>query len=177
MSPECRIALKEWAVVEKALAQGKQTLLLKKGGLLDGPSGFKTEHPSFYIFPTFHHQQRDGIKPEFEGLLKTLPWGAQSGGEVKLSLYVEVRKTLFMKEAGAVLKLESHHIFNSGEVKHRFNSGKHAGIHVLLLNVYKLVKPVCLPFSPLYSGCRSWVELGKSIRGGEARLVPATHLD
>ncbi len=161
----------------EGLGSGETDPPPKKGGLLDGPSGFKTEHPSFYIFPTFHHQQRDGIKTEFEGLLKPLSWGAQSGGEVKLSLYVEVRKTLFMEEVGAVLNLESHHIFNSVEVKHRFNSGKHEGIHVLLLNVYKLVKPVCLPFSPLYSGCRSWVDLGKPIRGGEARLVPGTPLD
>ena len=33
-------ALKEWATVVKALEQGKQTVILRKGGILETASGF-----------------------------------------------------------------------------------------------------------------------------------------
>ncbi len=41
-------ALKEWATVVKALESGNQTVLLRKGGILETSSGFKLESKSFY---------------------------------------------------------------------------------------------------------------------------------
>ena len=35
--------LKEWATVVKALEQGKQTVILRKGGILETASGFNIE--------------------------------------------------------------------------------------------------------------------------------------
>ena len=41
--------LKEWATVVKALEQGKQTVLLRKGGILETASGFNIESKKFFF--------------------------------------------------------------------------------------------------------------------------------
>ena len=49
-------ALKEWATVVNALENGDQTVLLRKGGILEDSSGFVVESEKFFLFPTFEHQ-------------------------------------------------------------------------------------------------------------------------
>ena len=63
-------AFKEWAVICPALAQGKQALILRKGGIAETSEDFQLEHTRFWLFPTYTHQQRDGIKPEAVPLLE-----------------------------------------------------------------------------------------------------------
>ena len=46
--------LKEWATVVKALEQGKQTVILRKGGILETASGFNIESKKFFLFPTIY---------------------------------------------------------------------------------------------------------------------------
>ncbi|MGI0041714.1 MAG: DUF1802 family protein, partial [Nitrosopumilaceae archaeon] len=50
-------ALKEWATVVKALENGNQTVLLRKGGILETDSGFNVESKKFLLYPTFEHQE------------------------------------------------------------------------------------------------------------------------
>ena len=57
--------LKEWATVVNALENGDQTVLLRKGGILEDSSGFVVENERFFLFPTFEHQEKKHIKPEF----------------------------------------------------------------------------------------------------------------
>jgi len=45
-------SLKEWATVVNALENGDQTVLLRKGGILDVASGFRIESKKFTLFQT-----------------------------------------------------------------------------------------------------------------------------
>ena len=47
-----RTAFKEWAVIVDALGRGQQILILRKGGISEGPGGFQVEQPEFLLFPT-----------------------------------------------------------------------------------------------------------------------------
>ena len=67
-------AFKEWAVICRALAEGKQALILRKGGIAETGGEFAVEHTRFWLFPTYTHQQRDGIRPEAKR------FSARSGG-------------------------------------------------------------------------------------------------
>ncbi len=58
------IALKEWAALVAAIGDGKQTVLLRKGGLREGP--FKAPASSFYLFPTSFHSEGSLLKPDAE---------------------------------------------------------------------------------------------------------------
>ena len=57
-------ALKEWATVIKALESGDQTVILRKGGILETDSGFTVENEKFFLFPTFEHQETKHVKHE-----------------------------------------------------------------------------------------------------------------
>lgn len=48
----CRVALKEWAVTPRALDQGEQVLLLRKGVIHEEGKEFRVVHPEFLIHPT-----------------------------------------------------------------------------------------------------------------------------
>ena len=55
------VAFKEWAVICAALASGKQSLILRKGGIAEEGGGFKPEHSEFLLYPTYFHEHRNGI--------------------------------------------------------------------------------------------------------------------
>ena len=62
-------ALKEWATIVKALENGKQTIILRKGGILETASGFEIIAKKFLLFPTWEHQEIKHVKPEYHNLL------------------------------------------------------------------------------------------------------------
>src|SRR4051812_20129921 len=64
------IAFKEWAVICRALAEGRQAVILRKGGIAEDGGRFRPEHDRFLLYPTFFHEQhRTGIKSELLPLL------------------------------------------------------------------------------------------------------------
>ena len=60
----CAIAFKEWDSIRAALVQGRQSILLRKGGIDENLGGFRPEHDSFWIYPTYVHQSTQGVRDE-----------------------------------------------------------------------------------------------------------------
>ena len=58
----CSVAFKEWAGVCDALADGRQSLILRKGGIAEGPRGFVPEHSTFWLYPTRVHEAGQGLR-------------------------------------------------------------------------------------------------------------------
>jgi hypothetical protein len=73
------LALKEWSGVVEALFAGKPLVLLRKGGIAE--KGFAISKEPFWLFPTWSHQQEQGLREEAKPFVKTLP----GGDEVVLS--------------------------------------------------------------------------------------------
>src|SRR5207247_10512078 len=67
-----RIAFKEWAIVVDALGRGEQIVILRKGGINEGPGGFQVEHQHFLIFPTIYHQKRENVVPSVQARLDNI---------------------------------------------------------------------------------------------------------
>ena len=81
------IGFKEWQVVCDALAEGRQTVILRKGGIHEGREGFSFAHERFYLFPTRFHATSEQVKTGFETI--PLPeW--QVGDEIVIKHRVEV---------------------------------------------------------------------------------------
>src|SRR6516225_6352244 len=83
-------AFKEWAVICQALAEGKQALILRKGGIAESAGEFAVEHTRLWLFPTYTHQQRDGIRPEATALLEEVEAEKPPAGSVHLSHWADV---------------------------------------------------------------------------------------
>ena len=78
-------ALKEWATVVKALEQGKQTVILRKGGILETASGFNIESKKFFLFPTWEHQEIKDVIREFHYFLNNVLVNRRSENFNKIS--------------------------------------------------------------------------------------------
>ena len=57
-----QLALKEWSAVVHALLDGRQTVLLRKGGIHE--KRFAVTASRFLLFPTVAHSHADRVRPE-----------------------------------------------------------------------------------------------------------------
>src|SRR6267378_3088024 len=87
-------AFKEWAVSCDALGGGRQAMLFRKGGIKEKNHEFKVEHPHFYLFPTYEHQDQESIKPEFRGLLAESLAQKPELGEVVIQYWAKVDEAI-----------------------------------------------------------------------------------
>ena len=69
LPPSTDMALKEWAVAVRAISQGDQILILRKGGIHRDDKDFRILHREFLLFPTFEHQEHDLVKPAYHSML------------------------------------------------------------------------------------------------------------
>lgn len=153
------IGFKEWQVVCDALASGRQSILLRKGGIHEGRDGFSFAHSSFFLFPTRFHAQGDQVR---EGDVKVMPeW--QPGDEIQITHHVEAEWAITLTDWQQVADLEPLHIYSESTVKDRFDwegKGMASGsIHVALVRVRKLTTPWTFSYEKSYGGCRSWIQL------------------
>lgn len=155
-------ALKEWAVICRALAEGRQALLLRKGGIAEHSGQFQVEHRRFWLFPTYVHQQKDGIVPEMVSLLEQAEAERPPRDIVRLTHFAEVVESHQLSDFAAVEKLAGLHIWSPQTVRARFDYHQ-PGLYVVLVRVYQVPKTFDVPDTAAYAGCRSWVELERGL--------------
>ncbi|MFO0809463.1 MAG: DUF1802 family protein [Gemmataceae bacterium] len=154
-----RTAFKEWSSVCRAIGDGRQSLILRKGGIAESGGVFRPEHDRFWLYPTHHHQPDDK---------------ASSGNVIHLSHFVNVAAVSFVQSLDTALKLAGLHIWDEGTVRQRF-AYRTPGLYVLTVRAYRC-DPRDVPERPEYAGCKTWVELAESvsIEGAEPVLDDAT---
>ncbi len=153
------VAFKEWQVVCDALASGRQSILLRKGGIHEGRQGFSFAHESFFLFPTRFHALTDQVR---EGKGAVMPeW--QQGDSLHITHYAEVPWAITLTEWEKVSALEPLHIYSEQTVRDRFeweSKGiESRSIHLAPVRIRKLAEPWELLYETKYGGCRSWVNL------------------
>lgn len=148
------VAFKEWALVCEALGCGRQSLILRKGGIAEGRAGFAFQHEEFFLFPTWFHEQlsKTCLPPE-----TALP--EERPGEIEIRYAAALEWTKLVTEMEKLQALRGHHIWHDLVVEERFRYDDQQGVHVALVRVFRLDPPCCLTMEKRYGGCRSWVEL------------------
>ncbi len=153
------IAFKEWDVVCEALESGRQTVILRKGGIHEGREGFSFGHEEFLLFPTRFHAQGDHVK--VPDVVAKPEWTV--GEEVVITSKARVTKAVTLTDWDEVAALADRHILTEETIRDRFfweGKGMASGsIHVAYVEVEKLSEPVCFPYEKKHGGCRSWVEV------------------
>lgn len=153
------IAFKEWQVICDALASGRQSILLRKGGIHEGREGFSFAHKSFHLFPTKFHAQADHVReghftPEKE-------W--QVGDRFEITHHAEALCAVTLTDWAQVEALQPYHIYTEQTLRERFDwegKGMASGsIHLALVRVSALKPPLELIYDTRLGGCRSWVEI------------------
>jgi hypothetical protein len=162
MSSTLKHALKEWAVICRALAEGRQAVLLRKGGIAETSGDFRLEHTCFWLYPTYVHQQREGLKPTAAALLGEVEADRPPAGLVRLSHFAEVTGAYWVQDLATALKLDDLHLWSQETVTARF-AYRRPGLFVLPVRVYRATQTGEMPETPYYAGCKSWVELARDL--------------
>tara|TARA_B100000963_G_scaffold64152_2_gene52110 strand:- start:920 stop:1474 length:555 start_codon:yes stop_codon:yes gene_type:complete len=151
------VGYKEWVAVSDALLEGRQHLLLRKGGIHEGRKGFSFRHDAFAVFPTRFHAQAAQIRgPRPEGGAAD-EW--EVGEEVFFEVWCEAVWAHTLSDWNQVKALEPFHIWTEDLVRERFDCGDVQQIHCALVRVYRLTEPFTVPYAKGYGGCRTWVNL------------------
>lgn len=157
-----RIAFKEWAVICLALAEGRQTILLRKGGIAEPGGTFRVEHDRFWLLPTYLHQQEAALIDSYHELLRRACASRPPEGMLRLSHLAEVVRVDHCETIEQALSLEGLHGWSAATVAARFRY-REPGLHVLTVRVHRAGAAAELAETPYLLGCKSWVELDRPL--------------
>ncbi len=161
-------ALKEWAVVCKALQEGRQTVLLRKGGILEYKQGFEVKHEKFLLFPTYEHQAKENLQQDYVDRLDAVIKEQPPTGKNLLNCYAESKLVREVNDSSILKKLEKYHIWNENYVNSRMAYNPKKPMSVILLRVYNLPSPVRVDTQEEWSGCKSWIPVDFEATGNPA---------
>ncbi len=158
------MTLKEWAVVIKALDEGTQVLLLRKGGISEPTGAFRVEHDEFFFFPSYEHQKAHLIKPQFQADLQAVLQHWQPGTDrLSITHFARVTEVLQIWGEDAVHKLSPHYIYTENYAQERLHWNPSAPLYVVLVRVYRLPEPQVIAVRPEYHGCTSWIPVAADL--------------
>jgi hypothetical protein len=158
-----RTAFKEWAIVADALGCGEQAIILRKGGIAEGPGGFRVDQPRFLLFSTLYHQQRDHVLPAAQARYDEIAPSLPGPDRLRVTHFAEVADVRHLDSLAAAERLRGQHIWRDDVIADRFDWGRAQGIYALAVRVYRLPETHDLPMLPSYGGCKSWIELDTDI--------------
>ncbi|QEH36696.1 hypothetical protein OJF2_52810 [Aquisphaera giovannonii] len=154
LPPACAIAFKEWDGVCRALLEGRQSLLVRKGGIEEEGGVFRPEHPAFWLYPTRVHQAEQGLRES---------WGLPSGPvdpahPIELRGLAHVDRIARVSETQHLAALMPYHVWTEETILKRYRY-REPGLWVLAVRVYRREPAVTLIPTPEQLGCKSWVGL------------------
>lgn len=149
--------LKEWAIVCRALADGRQIFIARKGGISEDEGEFVVENREFFLFPTYLHQNRDEVAPPYHLELQLVQEEEPKDHKVHIDLFAKVTDLIKITDPLHLSSLQEH-IWGT-LLKNRFEWGSERGLQILILKVFKLPQTITIPLKPRYMGCKSWVTL------------------
>lgn len=147
-------AFKEWALICDALGSGRQSLILRKGGIAEGREGFAFQHENFFLFPTWFHAQLERTTLPADTPLPPAP-----EDEIEIAYAATVEWSRLVTDLGVLARLRDLHVWRDEIVEERFRYDDSPGLHVAFVRVFRLDPPQRLKMQKRFGGCRSWVEL------------------
>lgn len=158
-------ALKEWSIICKALEDGNQTILLRKGGILEYKKGFEISQKSFLLFPTLEHQDAQYLQSKYlqtyESILRNNKSQYLQNSTNTLRIGARIVAIQEFHDHEKLPELEKYHIWNEKYVNMRMNYNPKKPMNALLLRVYKLLHPISIDVKPEWAGCKSWIDIGR----------------
>jgi hypothetical protein len=156
------VAYKEWAPMVARLGQGEQVLLLRKGGIAEGPGGFRPEYDWFWLYATRFHPEPRKLKPEVD---------AEAEVDAGLVWAARVEEAQWVEDEDRVRALDALHGWAAEEIMRRFHFGRRKGLFALVVRVWRAAAEVPAPPSEAAGGCRSWIAVPPSPGLGRWRAV------
>lgn len=160
-----RIALKEWAVAVRALREGRQIILLRKGGIIEAEGEFTVDSRNVLLFPTYEHQEEQprALQPCYSAWVQEEQERRPGGEMVRINAAARISDIMVVTDFDALMRIGSQHIYSDEFVRGRIEYEPSRPLYCLFLRAYNLADPVTIPMDMDYYGCKSWIELTDSI--------------
>lgn len=169
------LALKEWGAVVHALLDGRQTVLLRKGGIRE--RRFDVARDRFVLFPTVAHAHAERVR---DGHSDVLAAGAADVDEHANTFVVragvELIDVIATADAAGLADLVDLHIWKPEHIAERLAFRPRHPLQVLVVRAVALPRPVTLDRRPDHGGCSSWVDLHVDWTGEGVATHHAEHL-
>ena len=146
------VGFKEWAAVCDALGRGRQSIILRKGGIAEGRAGFSFQHRGFFLFPTWFHEQPQKIRNETN-------ISRPNGDDIEINLFARLDLARVITSWTVAQALEPLHILRPEVVRERFEYDEAPGLHVAFARTFRVKPSWRFTNEKKYGGCRSWVKL------------------
>ena len=147
-------ALKEWSAAIHALLDGRQTILLRKGGIHE--KRFEVAASRFLLFPTVAHSHAERVRPEHRDLLDEAARDS-TDDEVLVRAGARVVAVVEVRRPENLEQLASLHIWTDESVRLDFRP-RHR-LTAVVVSAAELREPVRVQRTPDHRGCASWVQL------------------
>jgi hypothetical protein len=170
-------ALKEWAVAVKALREGRQVLLVRKGGIREETRHFRINAERFLLFPTYEHQRADLLQPEFQDDLTAVLAEANDPSRVRFDTWGEMTDLFEITERAQVEALAPFYCFSTPYAEERLRWKPRHPLLVMAVRAYRLRAPIEVANGPELGGCKSWLTLDQDVNPADltAAIDDATY--
>ena len=152
-----RPALKEWSAAVHGLLDGRQRVLLRKGGIHE--KRFTVTAGEFLLFPTVAHSHAERVRPEHRDLLEAAAADSTEDALV-FRAAAKVVAAVAVERPESIGELADLHIWTAASVQaDRLDFRPRHRLAVLVVAAIPLVTPIRLARTPEYAGCKSWVDV------------------
>jgi hypothetical protein len=176
MRATSNVAFKEWAVVVDALGRGEQVVIFRKGGIRETRGEFHVDHRSFWLFPTQFHETEASVIPSKRPTVRELA-AAPPKQDVPIEFFAVADPVVHITEGAWLSRLQGRHVWTEQVLQQRFAFGREPGLHALIVRVYRRDRPELLPLHENYNGCKSWVELDRTLTGEATPVLADADFD
>jgi hypothetical protein len=164
------IALKEWAVAVEALRDGRQILLVRKGGIREETRHFKIQSDRFLFFPTYEHQAPELLQEPFRPDLARVLAARTDPTRVRIDTFAELTDQFEVTEPWQVEAVQEHYCWSLQYAEERLRWKPRHPLLVLAVRAYRLAEPREIEPRPEHGGCKSWLTLAEDVP--TAGMVP-----
>jgi len=169
------IALKEWAVAIKALRDGRQTLLVRKGGISEESRHFRIQSEMFALFPTYEHQAPELLQAPYQEDLAQVLASRADPTRATLDTWAVLTDQFEVTEPWQVEAVSEHYCWSLRYAEERLRWKPRHPLLVLAVRAYRLATPLDIELRPEHGGCKSWLTLEESASTANMTAVLSDH--
>ena len=162
---------KEWAAIVEALGTGRQSLILRKGGIVEEGGEFQPDHKVFLLIPTYWHQQPEGLKKTEPIFLSASELHRPPEDQFVVRHAAVVIQSRPVRSIEGLRRLNPFHIWSEAVVEERFHRWQSDVVHAMLVRIFRLNHDLTIPILPEHRGCKSWVHLDEVVSLENAKPV------
>lgn len=138
------------------MRRGRQSLILRKGGLAEGRNGFQFLHREFFLYPTAFHEQVAKLR---EGSAEGLDPSPEERSEIVVRTAFRLEWATSIEDWAAAAALTPFHLYRDEVVRERFAYDDAPGLQVAFGRAYRVEPAWEFASQPSFGGCRSWLRL------------------